>query len=477
MSFESKMKKHIQQVFDANVPNPYEKVEVKKTFNLKKMLMPLGVAALACTAIVAIVVPLTKFGGFNKGENSTSEPSDVNRDESPINEGSKAEPADTEAKFAEKVSAAAAPKAATLSSLDANFVNRTATKTLQSLDYLFMNPLKKDYVISPASYLLGVAGLAAVSDGINSEAYGLNDPLNETKMLLENWNCFSRENGEIVSKIDSGILHQQVGSKFEFNDTKRVSVEDEYIATSAAPLRNYRQQAQEYFTNNVKINMPVPDLYLDSDSVVTYSTLKFSDDADLGETAKCRFTKGTDMIMVDSCIYGDSSEHTYDTEMYDATKYVAFKRQVRNSDLLFIIPKTGVALEEVLVSEAYTEFMANKTNCMAYGYIPYFSVSNIGMDVSDVVKNSFTGTEKLYSKLLEDNVDGSSIDLKMIQNSEYGFEKDSSGGQSASDGDARIPGVDAGEQAVCLNVDRPFYAICLKDDFPMFVNKVTNLKQ
>ena len=65
----------------------------------------------------------------------------------------------------------------------------------------------------------------------------------------------------------------------------------------------------------------------------------------------------------------------------------------------------------------------------------------------------------------------------MIQNSEYGFEKDSSAGQSASEGGARIPGVDAGEQAVCLNVDRPFYAICLKDDFPMFVNKVTNLKQ
>ena len=83
MSFESKMRKHIQKVFDENVPNPYEKVEVKKTFNLKKMLMPLGVAALACSVIVAIVLPISMSikGDLNRYDSNMSEsPTSENMD-------------------------------------------------------------------------------------------------------------------------------------------------------------------------------------------------------------------------------------------------------------------------------------------------------------------------------------------------------------------------------------------------------------
>ena len=476
MSFESKMRKHIQKVFDENVPNPYEKVEVKKTFSLKKMLMPLGVAALACTAVVAIVVPLAKSNGLglNKEEMTPGSPANSDPDSGQPEKSGKNENFVYDPNFVEKMSIAAAPKASVLSSMDNGFVNKTAEKTLQSLDSLFNNTSNVDYVVSPASYLLGVAGLAAVSDGINADDYGLTDPLNETKMLLENWNCVSRENGEIVSKIDSGILHQQVGARFKFNDAKRASVEDEYIATSAARPDNYRQQAQEYFANNVKLSMSVPDLAITRDSVVSYSTLKFNDDADLGRTEKCRFYKGTDMFLVDACVYGDSSEHTYQTDVYENTKYTAFKRQVRNSDILFIVPKNNVSLEEITISEAYKEFMNNKTDCMAYGYIPYFHNTNIGMDVSAIVKKTFTGSERLYSKILDDDVNVNSIRLKMIQNSDYGFEDDGTFSESNS---SYNPGEDAGEQAVCLNVDRPFYAICLKDDFPMFVNKVTNVRR
>ena len=477
MSFESKMKKHIQKVFDENVPNPYEKVEVKKSFSFKKMLMPLGVAALACSAVVAIIIPLTKSSdpGFNKGEMNPGSPAhndDVPEEKDTTKENPKTD-FTYDPNFVEKMSIAAAPKATVLSSVDDSFVNKTAKKTLQSLDNLFKDSNKENYVISPASYLLGTAGLAAVSDGINAEAYGLTDPLNETKMLLEKWNCVSKEDGKIVSKIDSGILHQQVGSKFELNDEKRTSVEDEYIATSAAYPDNYRQQAQEYFANSVKLNMSVPDLEITRDCIVSYSSLKFADDAELGKTKECRFTVGRDLILVDACVYGDSSEHTYLTEICETAKYTAFKRHIRNSSILFVLPKGNVSLEEITISEVYEEFMSNKTECMAYGYIPYFHTSNIGMDVGSIIKKSFTGSEKLYSKILEDNVNGDSLNSKMVQNSEYGFEND---GQFNELDSSYNPGVDGGSEAVCLNVDRSFYAICLKDDFPMFVSKVTNPK-
>ena len=486
MSFESKMRKHIQKVFDENVPNPYEKVEVKKTFNLKKMLMPLGVAALACSVIVAIVLPISMSikEGMNRYDSNSSESPTSENMEPEGGEGNQSpneenQPEDAgflaDENFVERTSIAAAPKATMLSSLDSSFINRTAQKSLQNLDDLFKNPNNEDYVVSPASYLLGAAGLAAVSDGIDASNYGLTDPLNETKMLLEKWNCFSKDinpdtgEEEVVSKFDSGILHQQVGARYAFNDSKIASVEDEYIATSAAFPQNYRQQAQEYFSNSVKINMPVPDLGLKTDCVVSYSTLKFFDDANLGDSQKCFFTKGTDTILVNSCVYGDSFAHTYRTDVYETTKYTAFSRQVRNSNILFIVPKGNVSLEDITISQVYTEFMNNKTECMAYGYIPYFHIKNIGMDISDAIKKSFRGSEKLYSKLLEDNVDPSNIKLKMIQNADYSFEEDEVPTQTG-----RNLGVDSGEQAVCLNVDRPFYALCLKDGFPLFVNKVTN---
>ncbi len=480
MSFESKMRKHIQQVFDENVPNPYEKVEVKKTFNLKKILMPLGLGALACAAVVALVVPLAKGFGSLKGNEKIPNyngdalaPEDNGHGESKDigGEGTAENP-----KLIEKMSICAAPKSATLNSLSSEFVQNTAVGALHAFDELY-KVQKKNYVISPASYLLGAAGLCAVSDGINPHNYCLTDPLNETKMLLENWNCFSKVTNpdtgkeEVVSKIDSGILHQQVGFKYKFNDQKRNSVEDEYIATSITGLSNYRSQAQNYFQDYVKLDMSLPELGLEENCVVSYSMLKFTDNANLGPTETRYFTNGTDTITVQVCVYGDSAEHSYHTEVYENAKYVAFKRQIRNSSLLFIVPKDNVSLDEIRVSEAYAEFMTNKVDRLAYGFIPYFQTSNIGMDVSDAIKESFTGSERLYSKLLEDNVSGNSIDLKMIQNASYSFEDDGLFDANSSDYN---PGENGGTNAICLNVDKPFYAICLKDDFPLFVNKIVD---
>lgn len=488
MSFESKMKKHIQKVFDEHVPNPYEKVEVKKPFAMRKILMPLGVAALACTLIVAVILPLGLIGGRNYGE-SVNDNEELSPGHYKIDHGGEENNGGTSSEkgfsedpnFVEKISICAAPKATVLSTVSDSFVNRTATKTLNKLDDLFRDSSKKNYVVSPASYLLGVSSLAAVSEGIDLDTYGLQNPLSETKMLLENWNCCIKETNsstneeEVVSKIDSGVLHQQVGSKFEFDDQKRTDVEDEYIATGAALPSNYRQQAQDYFADNVKLSMPVPDLGLTKDCIVSYSTLKFQDDADLGPTEQRYFTIGSDTISISSCVYGDSIEHTYPTEIYENTAYIAFKREIRNSSILFILPNTGYALEDISVSSAYTNFINNKVTRYAYGYIPYFRVRNIGMDVSNNVTSTFNGNEKLYSKLLKDNVNGSTLKLKMIQNSDYSFSDDGTSGQSSSEGSTgRNPGQHGGANAVCVDVNRPFYAICLKDDFPMFVSKVTD---
>ena len=116
--------------------------------------------------------------------------------------------------------------------------------------------------------------------------------------------------------------------------------------------------------------------------------------------------------------------------------------------------------------------MQNKREGLTYGYIPYFHVRNVGMDLSDVITNDFTGSERLYSKLLKDNVSSNDIKLRMIQNSDYAFVDDSK--SQTNNGGSSGSGFSGGSSAIKVDVDKPFYAICLKDDFPMFVSKVTD---
>ena len=492
MSFESKMKKHIHKVFEENVPNPYEKafVKTKKPFSWSKVFVPLGIAALACPVVLAAVLPPNVFSNlFNRYDNenvanmapsedaekSTPHDPDSNNGNASEEKGFIEDPS-----FIEKTSVACAPKVDHLSTLSSSFVTSTATKSLQQVEPLFQNAGNNNFVISPASYLLGASGLAAVSDGFDLSTYGLSNPLEETKMMLENWNSFAKElnpdtnEEEYVTKIDSGILHQQVGALYAFDDNKRTQVEEKYIATSASFPETYRQQAQQYFYDNVKISMQVPNLGLTSDSVVTYSTLKFADVENVGKSEYNSFRVGNKDISVNTCAYG-SQDDLYKTEIYTGPNYVAFNRIIKNTSILFILPNEHETLDNVSISQAYSAFMENKREFGAYGYIPYFHIRKEGLDVSNILKASFKGSEKPYSKLLEDGINVNNVNFKLIQSADYSFDDDGNTGESsAGSGGSGSTHWSGGGTAIKVDVNRPFYAICLKDYFPLFVNKVVD---
>ena len=63
----------------------------------------------------------------------------------------------------------------------------------------------------------------------------------------------------------------------------------------------------------------------------------------------------------------------------------------------------------------------------------------------------------------------------IIQSNDFEFNKYGVSGESIT----AIPTVGksapADEKPLDLSVNRPFYAFSLKDDFPLFINKVTNL--
>ena len=83
-----------------------------------------------------------------------------------------------------------------------------------------------------------------------------------------------------------------------------------------------------------------------------------------------------------------------------------------------------------------------------------------------------TGNELLYSKLLKEGVRSSNLNIFCYQSSDFQFSDKGIDAQSIT--------VFGGSSSMSPNllteikVDRPFYAITLKDDFPMFICKVNN---
>ena len=473
MSFESKMKKHIAKVFEENVPNPYVKEKIKKPFSWSKLFVPLGVTAVACAVIVAIVLPTA--GLINKNDVGNLNDAVFDPRGEATNSDNNGEKGGQNNELVERISCACAPKLANIPTLDSTFVTNTASKSLQLLEVMINNSTD-NYVISPASFLLSVSGLAAVSDNFVLSAYGLNNSENDAKTLLEEWNCYEKQTNsetgveEVVSRIDSGILHQQIGSRYNFDNAKIPDIESKYIGTSVTSTTNYRTQAQDYFENEVKLNrMVIPNLNINKDCIITYSGISFEDNAPIGKTGKGGFQINGNTYNLDSCIYGSSSEECYTTEYYSTPKYIAFTREIRKSSLLFVVPKTGYSLNDISISQAYSDFIANKEEVASYGYIPYFSINKNGVNVGNIVKEKLNGDEKLYSKLLDDSVSNAPSELKIIQSNSYDFYDDGTSGESV--GTTRTP-FDGGSSALELNVDRPFYALVLKDNFPIFVNKV-----
>lgn len=446
MSFEKKMKQRGNQNIDAKTPNLYEKPH--RSIPLwAKIAIPSGTAVLAVAITLAVVIP-----NLNSLQKTLVPKYDTDY-------------------------FAATPKANAIQSVDASVVSRTATKTLQGLDAYFAKENNKNYVLSPASYLLAASAVAAVSDGFDLSAFGLVDASKDTKALLESWNFlykYKTQYEEAFCEFDSGVLHQQVGGTYRFDEEKRKAIADDYIATSVASLKDYHAQATDYFHNHVGLTIPIPDPQCISDSVITYGALKMKDYVPNGfGSAKNDFYVDGKTIQVDTREFG-STLFPLTLPYYEGTNYQAFEMLIEHTSLLFILPNEGVSLESISVSEAYSSFMANKKIYNAVGYVPYFHLETFAEDLTNAMKSKLTGQEVFFSKLLADDVPNNLMLSSVLQTSDFEFNRYGVSGESITVMEYDTSPEPEEHEAIELKVDRPFYAISLKDDFPLFVNKVND---
>ena len=441
MNFEKRMKKHIDATLDEQVPNPYPK---KRPFPIwAKIAIPAGSCALIAVIALSIALP------------------QIQRAPEPLSFH------------------VAAPKQTLVASAPEALVSRIGEKALLDLDPYFADESKTNYVLSPASYALAVSAVAAVSDGFDLDAFGFVDPAEDTKALLKAWNF--RRDGSSQSQgnycqFDSGVLHQQVGEKYRFDETKKAEIAEKYIATDVALLENYHARATEYFHENVGLTIPIPDPDLDDDGVITYGAIKMKDYVSPGFGERDEpFYINKEKISVPSRNFGTyyMPAHLY---YYQGPNYQAFNLGINKTSLVFIVPDKDVALEAVHPGEAYVSYLANRQPQYAIGYVPYFHLRTEIENITGALSSKLTGDEIPFAKLLAEDVVNDLVLSSVLQTSDFEFNRHGVSGESITV--ITYSGASAAEtlevEPIILNVDRPFYAISVKDGFPLFVNKVND---
>lgn len=362
-------------------------------------------------------------------------------------------------------------------SLDESIVTRTATPTLKLLEYA-LEPIK-DATLSPASYLLCATGLGAVSSNVNTSVLGVHDVTLDLDKLLTNWNMeyelSSAEYGTTAKGFfRSEILHQQVGPTYAFDENKRKEVEKDHISTMVSSRASWNTDASNFFHDKMEMNLQVPNVDIVKDATITYGALKMKDCVpDSLPHGNRSFTNAGETRNVDSYVFGSETLPT-DLSFYENDYYQVFTIKINLTDMMVILPKGSVSLNDFSIAEAYSNFMFMKETKPCYGYVPFFHNKTDYLDLSDTSKELVLPNTKFMTRLLKDDVQNDLTLSNILQTSDFEFTKDGVCGESITmmlmEG-ASQPQI---KEGIKLEVNRPFYAISLKDDFPMFVNKVYN---
>ncbi len=371
------------------------------------------------------------------------------------------------------------PRATSVQRLEAEDVDRLGLQAFEDVGGILDNA-PGNVSVSPASYLLAVAGLASVSKNFPNASFGLQDePINDLKNLLTAWNFEYASNMDSKDKYKSQqycefeavVAHQTVGSKYRFDQAKRQSFVSDYVSTIESSLSSYYADANKLFHDLLKFTIPVPDPHLNGDAVLTYGGFRMKDYVPGGlNTAKKQFK----LKKVDAMPFGNEFFPLY-TPYLSEEKYEVFKVSIERTDLAIVLPKEGVDINEVSAYEAFAKFSEKRTSVYAIGYVPFFHVMSENLDLTAPLRAKMKGNEVFYDKLLTaDTRNDLKIDA-VLQNTDFEFNRYGVSGESitviAESGAAAEPE----HEIVYLNVDRPFYAISLKDGFPLFASKVVDI--
>ncbi len=334
----------------------------------------------------------------------------------------------------------------------------------------FLSETTENSICSPASYALALGGVvsASVNGHTFAENCGFSDAYeDEFASLLNGMNWIEENNS-----LRSSVLYQQIGPSLAFDDAKREAMAKKYISSMVSSHDSYRDDAQQFFKNEIDLDLTIPALPLNGDdAIATYGALKLVDSfaVDAVEKENDFYLDNGEKISVNTLpMYG------YENDYYETDKYAALSTWIRNTSVFFILPKEGVSLEMIDPYQAYLDYKENAETVKVTGYLPYFHVRN-QIDISKTVTQKDTdGKIQLFKKLLKDDHD---IAISGgLQVNDFEFTSKGVKGESVTViyATESAPYVPEKMKEVTFNVDKPFYALSMYEDFPLFISKISN---
>lgn len=323
---------------------------------------------------------------------------------------------------------------------------------------------KSDLTLSIASYALAFGGLYSISEDIERSASNLGfskNPLEDTKSLLSSFNWSYNNNKNFIK---SCILHQQVGEQFKFSNKKMKEVSKYGFDTMISTKENAINDAKNILNKRIGLDITFSNDEKEmEDCVITYGAIRMCDNFSKvqKETDNIFNLNSTSSEIVKTYAFSDYLPY-YETETYQMCSI-----EIKDTSLWVILPKINVDLNSIDILKAYNDFKENKKSTSLHGYVPYFHLnSSLQLPFTTNIE------DKYYTKLLEDENTNLEI-IKVLQATDFTFSKKGSMGQSVTSITLSNSSVSRSDEYIEFNVNRPFYAFSIYDDFPMFINKVS----
>ena len=348
----------------------------------------------------------------------------------------------------------------------------SARQSLEDVSALWKEN-KANHVFSPASYLIAVSSLLAVSSSVDAyeDALKIENPKQERLDLLSSLNGEESTDyifGGPATRIKSAAFYQQIGTKYAFDREKREKLAGEYVDSGVTDLSGYREQAQEYFGKKIGLERKIPELNPSKESVIIYGGLKRNDYASLGKRKK-DFT-GIDgkKKQVDAVPVGNK----LGSKSYPYRKGKNFQRMsfpIRKTDLVVILPDEGTDITDIDLSKAYQDFLSSSKSTPLYGYIPFFSLDDT-LNLTEIFDKVSSDKAKFCTELLKDDVINDLLIRQVIQASTFSFSDKGVKGESRTRRQLAGAAAPKEQPYTLFEVDRPFYAFSTYSTFPLFVN-------
>ena len=227
-----------------------------------------------------------------------------------------------------------------------------------------------------------------------------------------------------------------------------------------------------FFKKEIDLDLRLPQLTNEDDMIATYGALKLLDffSYDAPDVKNDFYVEEGKKISVNTY-----SLVANERDYYENDKYASLCQRINCTDVFFILPKDGVELIDIDPYQAYLDYLSKAETVNVTGYLPYFHVKN-QIDITSPVRQKNSDKKiRFFDKLLKDDVDREYLDVDSgKQVNDFEFSPKGVKGESATVIAVVSESAPVKQKSVTFKVDKPFYALSLYDDFPLFISKITD---